>query len=203
MSLTSSFPELHFDLPSKPPSFVGECSPADIVDDLDLVFAPSLPATFYGGRGAPFERLQQLGSLVKVSAQLRHKSGDLLQFMPGEAPQLEAQLTICTSTGADLEDMQTMNLGRFPDHFSFVPTHSSLRGKRVSSIRIPFSDHKGVFAPLIYFPSFAIEVLSSQITSRMMKLKVASLSARQTKCSHAVCMGRWSCFAPDSLWLAT
>lgn len=87
-------------------------------EDLDVVIQTNIPSSFYGGKGAPFDRLQQLGSIVKVTVQLRQKNGDLLQLLPDEAPPLEAQLTITDNLGNDLMHAETINLGIFSSFFA-------------------------------------------------------------------------------------
>lgn len=50
--------------------------------DLDLILQGPQQSSFNGGKGASFEKLQQLGGVLKITAQLRRKNGDLLQLMP-------------------------------------------------------------------------------------------------------------------------
>eukprot|EP00698_Gefionella_okellyi_P000315 TRINITY_DN10266_c0_g1_i1.p1 TRINITY_DN10266_c0_g1~~TRINITY_DN10266_c0_g1_i1.p1 ORF type:complete len:403 (-),score=74.27 TRINITY_DN10266_c0_g1_i1:167-1375(-) len=145
----------------------------ELLSDLDLVVHGPAHTSFYGGKGASFEKLQQLGGIVKITAQLRKKNGDLLQLLPHEAPQLEAMLTVCDNLGQDVMHADTMDLGKFPDQQQFTSTFSSARSKRTTHIRVPFQDEKGLFTPLITFPSFALEIISSQITTHLMKIKVA------------------------------
>lgn len=83
----------------------------DPLEDLDLVLQANFPGSFYGGKGAPFEKLRQLGSIIKISVQLRQKNGDLLQLMPGDAPTFEAILTVCDNKDVDLTHTNTLNLG--------------------------------------------------------------------------------------------
>lgn len=65
--------------------------------------------------------------------------------------------------------------GRYPEHFIYANMPSSGRTKRMTYLRVPFTDEKNNFTPLIQFPSFAIELLSSQITTHLMKIKVRSV----------------------------
>ena len=104
------------------PSWNGRATAGPNEDDLDVVMQANVPSRFYGGKGAPFYRLQQLRSIIKVTVQLRQKNGDLLQLLPDEAPSLEAQLTITDTHGNDLTHMDTINLGRgFLSLFPFSP----------------------------------------------------------------------------------
>lgn len=92
-------------------SGISDAAQDALMMDLDLILQGPQQSSFYGGKGASFEKLQQLGGVLRITAQLRRKNGDLLQLMPGEAPTLEALLTVCDNTGTDLVHVNTINMG--------------------------------------------------------------------------------------------